>query len=65
MNSEVGEQTDVDASEDQLTELRRLGIADADLVGLTASDAEERIDELRTERRDADKIGLRGREGAP
>ncbi len=65
MNSEEDEQTDVDATEDQLAELRKLGIADADLVGLTASGAEEWIDELLTERRDADKFGLPGREGAP
>lgn len=55
MHPEDDDEIDMDATEDQLAELRRLGIPEADLVGLTSSDAEEWIDELRTERRDAGK----------
>jgi hypothetical protein len=50
-------ETDMDATEEQLAELRRLGIAEKDLVGLSSVDAEEWIDELRSERVDAEKFG--------
>ena len=47
---------DDDATSEQLAELRRLGISEKELQGLTFSDAEEWIDELRTERVDADRF---------
>lgn len=47
---------DMDATEEQLAELRRLGVVEKDLEGLTCSDAEEWIDELRSERIDASKL---------
>ena len=51
--------TDLDATDDQLAELRRLGVADAELEGLTSDDAEEWIDELRTRQIDANMIASR------
>lgn len=48
---------DTDATAEQLAELRRLGIPEKELDGLTFLEAEEWIDELRTQRRDADKMG--------
>jgi len=46
---------DTDATEEQLAELRRLGVAEVNLRGLTSEDAEEWIDELRSERIDANR----------
>jgi hypothetical protein len=47
-NEEV--ETELDATEEQLAELRRFGVAENELEGLTSADAEEWIDELRSER---------------
>jgi hypothetical protein len=51
------DQFDMDATEEQLAELRRLGVQAADLQGLSSADAEEWIDELREQRLDAGKFG--------
>jgi hypothetical protein len=65
MNPENDEPREMDATEDQLAELRRLGVAEAELNGLAASDAEEWIDELRSRQRDAGKVGSSDRRGTP
>jgi hypothetical protein len=57
MNPQNDDQLDMDATDEQLGELRRLGIAEADLQGLSITDAEEWNDELRMERIDAEKFG--------
>ena len=57
MQSNNTYQVDMDATEDQLAELRRLGVPEAELTGLTSADAAEWIDELRTERLDAERFG--------
>ena len=47
----------IEATEDQLGELRSLGVGEQDLEGLSYEDAQEWLDELRAQRRDAGKIG--------
>jgi hypothetical protein len=54
------DQSDTDATAEQLTELRRLGVTERELEGLSFTDAEEWIDELRTQRRDAGQFGPSG-----
>jgi hypothetical protein len=57
MTSPPEDEIDIDATAEQLAELRGLGISEAELEGLTWADAEEWIDELRMERIDAEKFG--------
>lgn len=47
----------MEATEEQLTALRGLGVAEAELEDLTFDDAEEWIAELRAMREDAGRIG--------
>jgi hypothetical protein len=56
MQSTDDDQIDIDATAEQIAELRRLGIPEADLQGLSSTDAEEWIDELRSERIDANRV---------
>ena len=64
-NDPIQDQPDMDATAEQLAELRQLGVADVDLQGLTSADAEEWIDELRTQRRDAGSFGSPERKPKP
>jgi len=64
MISQNDESIDSDATAEQLAELMRLGIAETDLEGLTSANAEEWIDELRTQRRDAGRVDRPGRRTA-
>ncbi len=57
MDPEPDDQADMEATEEQLIALRKLGVAEADLDGLSSADAEEWIDELREKRIDAGKFG--------
>jgi hypothetical protein len=52
-NTQADDNREIEATAEQLAELRRLGIREQDLVGLTSADAEEWIDELRAQRIDA------------
>lgn len=63
MHPQDEDQIDMDATDEQLAELRRLGVADADLGGLASADADEWIDELRMERLDAEKFGSTAAQG--
>lgn len=49
-HQQTDDRTDGEAIEEQLQELRRLGVQDADLQGLSYADAEAWIDELREAR---------------
>lgn len=60
MQHDEDSELNTDATDDQLAELRRLGVAEKDLEGLSSDDAEDWIDELRTERIDDQKFGRKG-----
>jgi hypothetical protein len=58
--NEDEDEIDLDATNDQLAELRRHGIAESELIGLTADDAEEWICQLREKGRDPRRFDSRG-----
>ena len=55
--TEVNEDDVLDATAEQLTALRDLGVSESELEGLSSSDAEEWLAELRAMREDAGGIG--------
>jgi hypothetical protein len=61
MSPEPDDQSEIEATEEQIEALRKLGVAEVELTGLSSADAEEWIDELREKRIDAGRFGPPGR----
>jgi ElaB/YqjD/DUF883 family membrane-anchored ribosome-binding protein len=53
---QLNEEAEIEATEDQLAELRQLGVAEQELLGLSSDDAQDWIDELRAKRQNAGRI---------